>query len=303
MYSLPPVVIDAHHHLWDLGEVSYPWLMAKGVRRFFGDPSPIQKNYYPKDLCIDAAPIKLSGSVHIQVGAAIADSFKETQWLQSQADQSKEKLPSAIVAFADLCRGDIEDVLSLQFESPNVRGVRQIVGRHPTEDAASGTDTLIEDPRWRMGLRVLESTGASFDLQLVAGQYLRMVRMLETVPNLPVAICHFASPWQQDAWAYRDWCSAMKRFSQLPKVVMKFSGFAMFDQDWTIASIRPYVEASLEMFGPARCMVGSNYPVDGLRRKYGDIFHAVNEIMLTDGASREDRALVFAGSAKSFYRI
>lgn len=303
MAALPATIVDAHHHLWDLKQVSYPWLMAKGVKRFFGDPAPIQKNYYPNDLCNDAVPLKLDGSVHVQVGAAIGDSFKETQWLQGQADQSKEKLPSAIVAFADLCRGDIEDVMARQFESPGVRGIRQIIGRHPTEDAASGTDTLIEDPRWRMGLRVLESTEASFDLQLVAGQYLRMVRMLEAVPDLPVAICHFASPWQQDAQAFAEWRIAMQRYAQLPKTVMKFSGFAMFDRDWSVTSIRPYVEASLELFGPARCMVGSNFPVDGLRRKYGDIFHAVNEIMLDGGASEQDRALVFAGSAKSFYRI
>ena len=37
--------IDAHHHLWDLEKVNYPWLMAKGERRFFGDPSRIQRNY------------------------------------------------------------------------------------------------------------------------------------------------------------------------------------------------------------------------------------------------------------------
>ena len=37
--------IDAHHHLWDLKAIDYPWLNAKGVKRFFGDPEPIQRNY------------------------------------------------------------------------------------------------------------------------------------------------------------------------------------------------------------------------------------------------------------------
>ena len=43
--------LDAHHHLWDLSAVSYPWLEARGVRRFFGDPTPIQRGigvYYTK---------------------------------------------------------------------------------------------------------------------------------------------------------------------------------------------------------------------------------------------------------------
>jgi predicted TIM-barrel fold metal-dependent hydrolase len=38
-------MIDAHHHLWDLSAVYYPWLMARGVERFFGDPAPIQRDY------------------------------------------------------------------------------------------------------------------------------------------------------------------------------------------------------------------------------------------------------------------
>ena len=44
-------MIDAHHHLWDLEKVSYPWLEAKGVVRFFGDPTPIQRNYLLKEFC------------------------------------------------------------------------------------------------------------------------------------------------------------------------------------------------------------------------------------------------------------
>ena len=41
--------IDAHHHLWDLEAVHYPWLMARGVERFFGDPTLIQRDYIGRD--------------------------------------------------------------------------------------------------------------------------------------------------------------------------------------------------------------------------------------------------------------
>ncbi len=46
--------IDAHHHLWDLSAVSYPWLEARGVRRFFGDPTPIQRDYLVGEFRSDA---------------------------------------------------------------------------------------------------------------------------------------------------------------------------------------------------------------------------------------------------------
>jgi len=48
-------MIDAHHHLWDLSAAHYPWLMAKGVDRFFGDPTSIQRNYLLNEFRRDAA--------------------------------------------------------------------------------------------------------------------------------------------------------------------------------------------------------------------------------------------------------
>ena len=50
-------MIDAHHHLWDLSAVSYPWLEDKSKKRFFGDPTPIQKNYLIQDFKKAAADL------------------------------------------------------------------------------------------------------------------------------------------------------------------------------------------------------------------------------------------------------
>ena len=62
-------MIDAHHHLWDLNAVDYPWLMEKGKKRFFGDPTPIQRNYLIDEHIKLAAALGFKASVHIQVGA------------------------------------------------------------------------------------------------------------------------------------------------------------------------------------------------------------------------------------------
>lgn len=45
-------MIDAHHHLWDLDAVHYPWVAAKGQKRFFGQPYPIRKNHFVKNLLL-----------------------------------------------------------------------------------------------------------------------------------------------------------------------------------------------------------------------------------------------------------
>lgn len=288
-------IIDAHHHLWDLKAVNYPWLMAQGVTRFFGDPTPIQKNYYPTDLNNDAAPLKLSGSVHIQVGAA--DGTAETEWIE---DLDTE-LPSAHIAYLALDDRDIIDKIDALKANNKVRGVRQIIGRHPAEDAVTGTDTLLSNPLWIEGLREIAAADLSFDLQLIAPQYHSMADILETVPHLRVAICHFASPWDQGEPDFNHWYDAMKRYAALPNVTMKLSGFSMFKPDWSHDDIRPYIEAALEHFGTSRVMIGSNYPVDGLHRPCRDIFDAVYTSMQSH--TLDEQQEVFAGTAKRFYRL
>ncbi|MEP5729888.1 MAG: hypothetical protein ABJL67_11035 [Sulfitobacter sp.] len=91
--------IDAHHHLWDLDAVEYPWLNAKGVTRFFGDPTPIQRNYLIEEFMAEARAHGFAGSVHVQVGAA--DAWEEAEWVQQVADANPD-WPLVQVVYCDL---------------------------------------------------------------------------------------------------------------------------------------------------------------------------------------------------------
>ncbi|MEL7491045.1 MAG: amidohydrolase family protein [Pseudomonadota bacterium] len=278
-------IFDAHHHLWDLDQCHYPWLMAKGVKRFFGDPAPIQKNYLVADFRKDAAAFELVGSTHIQVGVEEPDAVKETKWLQAQSDS--DSLPNAIVSFADLSADNIDEILTKHAQSENFRGIRQIVGRHPGEDAATGTGDLIEDPRFLRGLKLLERKNLSFDLQLIEANYEGAIRLFLRLPELRLAICHFASPWDLSLDGYMRWRSAMKEFAALPLCRIKFSGFGMFKPDWTAKDIKPFVETALELFGEDRCMAGSNFPVDKLYGGYDRIWRALEELTVDESLLRK----------------
>ena len=71
--------VDSHHHIWDLRAVHDPWLMARGVERFFGHPTPIQRSYLPAEFCAEAGAQGFSASVHVQVGTA--DGLAEARWV------------------------------------------------------------------------------------------------------------------------------------------------------------------------------------------------------------------------------
>ena len=297
--SLPERIVDAHHHLWDLSHCHYPWLMEKGVRRFFGDPAPIQKNYLAEDFRADIGDLPVVKSVHIQVGVTPEDAVKETAWLQATGEA--HGFPHAIVAFTDLTAPDLEDQLDTHARHDRLRGVRQIVGRSAEEDRRTGTRGLLSDPAFLDGLRTLAARDLSFDLQLTPPLMQAMADLLEQVPDLKVALCHAGSPSDFSHEGLAEWHAGLARLACLPNLICKLSGFGMFQPNWSAETLRPLVLDAIGAFGPDRIAVGSNFPVDKLASRYDEVFAAFTTIMAEFTA--EAREAMFAGCAERFYRI
>lgn len=288
-------MIDAHHHLWDLRAVDYPWLMAEGVPRFFGDPSPIQRNYLIKEFRKDASRHGIKGSVHIQVGAQ--DPMTEARWVQSISEATPD-WPMAQVVFCDLTASDLDQTLEAYQALPTVRGVRQIVGRAPEEDATTGTNNLLDHPSFLAGLHRAGDLGLSFDLQLIPELMEQTAQLIAQVPHLQVALCHAGSPHDRSTAGLQDWAARLRSLSVLPNVTCKLSGLGMFDHGWSVQTIRPIIETCLEQFGPERLMFGSNFPVDSLYSDYAKIFEAQQEILPS-----ETHQAVFHTNAAGFYAL
>ena len=297
-----PNIIDAHHHLWDLRACHYPWLMARGVKRFFGDPTPIQKDYLIDDFFRDIGSLPVVSSIHIQVGVEESQTVAETRWLQSIADTEAAKgFPQGIVAFCNLAGPDAMEVIEQHGRFPNLCGIRQIAGRSPVEDAVTRSNELLENSVWIMNLAKLAEYGLSFDLQLVPHQLRQVKTVLANIPELKVALCHCGSPFDQTEAGLAHWKTGITELAELPNVYCKLSGFGMFNHGWSAASIRPIALHAIEAFTPGRCMFGSNFPVDSLYARYADIWTAYNDI--TGGFSDSERQQLFAGTARRFYAI
>ncbi len=297
--AAPFTIIDAHHHLWDLDAVHYPWLAAKGVKRFFGDPTPIQKNYLPDDMRADIGELPVEKTVHIQVGAASDQHLAETAWLQGMADT--HKLPNAIVAYCELENANRGKTLDQLQNFAAVRGIRQIVGRSPNENRQTGSGALLNNEQWLEGLKELVRRGLSFDLQLIPDQMEQAYTVLSQVEKLPVALCHCGSPWYRDTDGWQLWQSGLRRLASLPNVQCKISGLGMFDSNWTLDSLKPVFDTVLEIFGPERCMFGSNFPVDKLYRDYQTLWKSY--IQLCKALTDTERRQMFSDNCQRFYRL
>lgn len=286
-------MIDAHHHLWDLDAVHYPWLMAQGVERFFGNPAPFQRNYLLSEFTRDARAQGFSASVHIQVGAE--DHLAEALWVQQVAEDNPD-WPMVQVPFCDLTASDFTDKLDQLQALSTVRGVRQIVGRAPGEDAITGTNELLDDPAFVQGLIEIGQRGLSFDLQLLPELMNKTAQVLARTPETRVVVCHAGSPHDRSTDGLAAWAEALHALSDLPNVSCKLSGLGMFDHGWTAESIRPIVETVLAQFGADRVMFGSNFPVDSLSSDYATLVSAMRSLVLEDM-----HQAVFHDTAARFY--
>ena len=285
--------IDAHHHLWDLSAIEYPWLNAQGVERFFGNPTPIQRNYLLDEFSADAAAHGFGKSVHIQVGAA--DAWDEAQWVQSVADATRQ-WPMVQVVFCDLTAPDLEAQLD-QFQTlSTVRGVRQIIGRAPGEDAQTGTNDLLQSQAFLNGLKLAGARGLSFDLQLIPELMPQMGKIAAQASDTKIALCHAGSPHDRSPAGLRAYARALKHLSELENVTCKLSGLGMFDHEWRVDTIKPVIEICLDQFGADRCMFGSNFPVDMLYSDYTKLAQSYFEIVPSDM-----QAAVFSEVAEAFY--
>ena len=286
-------MIDAHHHLWDLSAVHYPWLMAEGVPRFFGDPTPIQRNYLIEEFTGEARAEGFTASVHIQVGAE--DAMAEARWIQAVADANPQ-WPMKQVVFCDLTSLDLEALLDAFQALPSVVGVRQIIGRAPGEDARTGTNALLDSSEFLAGLQNAGQRGLSFDLQLIPELMEKTAKVLAKAPETKIALCHAGSPHDRTSEGLVVWANRLRNLSTLDHVSCKLSGLGMFDHNWQTENFRPIVETVLDQFGPDRVMFGSNFPVDKLYSDYAKLSAAYRKLI-----PQEMQVAVFSETAAKFY--
>jgi predicted TIM-barrel fold metal-dependent hydrolase len=93
----------------------------------------------------------------------------------------------------------------------------------------------------------------------------------------------------------------MRALAECPNVCAKISGLGMFDRQWTVESLRPFVLDTIDFFGPARCLFASNFPVDSMMSSYRRLWEAYATI--TAGFSDDERRQLFAGNAQRIYRL
>ncbi len=302
--------IDAHHHLWDLSENSYPWLSPERGPDPFPDFEKLCVDYLLPDFLADAAHQNIVKSVHVQAEHDERDPVRETAWLQRVADApGSGGFPHAIVAWADLTSPDVEAVLEGHRAHANLRGIRQMLNftPPPSDGAASGRSALekhanlLEDDRFHRAFPLLRRFDLSFDMQIFPWQTAGGAKLVADHPDTLFVLNHTLMPFDRSEDGLGVWRSALSTYATLPNVVIKISGLGMARGGWDEGMSRRLASETIETFGPDRCLFASNFPVDKLMATYDQAWDLYREVIA--GYSDDEQTRMLRTNAERVYRI
>jgi predicted TIM-barrel fold metal-dependent hydrolase len=296
LYSGP--LIDTHHHIWLRKDVG--WLADPPIPRMFGDYFGIRRDYPVEEWITDIVPQGVTKSVHVTAMWGPGRALDETRWLQATAD--KHGFPHGIFCNADLASPDAEAALTAQKQFPNLRGVRQMLywDADPVRQAASRAD-FCNDRDFRRGFALLEKHNLHFELQVYAGQAKHAVELIKAFPNVRMILVHAGMLASRMSEAINEWRAALTAMAAFPNLHVKISGLGMFSHGLTLPQARQVIRDTIQIFGIARTIYGSNFPLEKLHASYADFFEIYRTVM-SEYTEAEQRK-VFHDNAVKFYRL
>jgi L-fuconolactonase len=312
-------IVDPHHHLW-----------LRGGHRYLLDELLADLNTGHN---IVATVFEECHSMYRADGPPEMRAVGETEFVAGIAAMSasgnygKTRVAAGIVGAADLTLGEaVEPVLVAQLRAGGgrFRGVRHSAGWDGDpiigNSRPDSEPHLYQRPDFRAGLRRLSALGLSFDAWLYHPQLADVVDLARAFPATPIVMGHVGGVLGYGPYAGRapailpEWKASMTELARCPNVVVKLGGMvnrgAGFDfhnapaapSSEAMAELwRPYIETCIELFGPARCMFESNFPVDKMAVGYAALWNAFKRI--TRGASHDEKLALFSGTATRIYRL
>ncbi|NYF79398.1 amidohydrolase family protein [Granulicella arctica] len=273
--------IDAHHHLWRYTPREYDWIDES--------MQVLRRDFLPGDLIREMAAADVDGSVVVQA----RQTLEETRWLLDQADDCAAI--RGVVGWAPIAGEEFPGVMEEFEDRPKLKGLRHVIQGEKDEEYI-----LRED--FNSGIRCLLGSGLVYDILIFARHLPYAIEFVDEHPEQVFVLDHIAKPMIREGMV-APWAEQMQELGRRENVWCKLSGMVT-EADWATwdeASLRPYLDAAVEAFGPSRLMVGSDWPVCLVASEYGRWFEVLRTYFA--GFSETERAAVFGGNAVEVYGL
>lgn len=277
--------IDAHQHFWHPARGDYDWMPK--------DNPILCRSYGPSDLSGQLGALAIDGTILVQAAASV----NETEYMLGLADAAP--FIKGVVGWVDFERPEHLHHLTRLAEHPKFLGVRPMI-----QDIEDVNWMLRDDVQW--AYRALIDLDLTFDALGFPRHMENFLILAKRYPELRIVYDHCMKPQIRDQQkgqdAFTHWADAMTRFAEETSGFCKLSGLVTEAEDgWQDDDIRPFAEHVLNVFGPARVMWGSDWPVCRLQSEYSDWHQLARSFCET--LSQQEQDAVFGGSAARFYGL
>ena len=178
---------------------------------------------------------------------------------------------------------------------------------------------MLAEARVREGFKCLSHFNLTFDAWVYHPQLSEVSDLAAAFPETPIVLNHFGSPILggpnagRTAEVFVEWRTGMAALARHENVSVKLgalpvrrqgprqAGAPPLSSEEIAAAWRPFVEVCVEQFGARRCMFESNFPVQKRWCSYAVFWNACKR--LVTGASPEEKAALFSGTAARVYRL
>jgi predicted TIM-barrel fold metal-dependent hydrolase len=289
-------IVDAHHHIWR--QAALPWLAGPMQPRIFGPYEPIRRDYPVAEFLADLKGSGVQKTVYVQ--ANWADPLEEADYVTRAHDEAG--FPNALVAYADLLAPDVRPALDRLARYKLLRGIRMQIHWHenPLYRFAPKPD-LADDETFRKNFGRLADYGLSFELQVFAPQMEGAARLAHDFPRTTFILQHCGMPEDLSETGMAAWRAGMKRLAAEPNIVNKLSGLGTFIHRNDPDHIARIVQESVALFGPSRCLYGSNFPIEKIWTAYPPLIDAFRAALAPYPAA--DQEAMLSGTATRVYRL
>lgn len=281
------MIIDSHVHVWseatDPRRDELPWL-----------PGQTPGRYREITLGMVDAEMTEAGVTGI-VLVQTANELRHNDELFAAAAASPR--PTRVVGWLPLDDpGETNRALQRYAGHPELVGVR-----HRLQDR-DDPEFLLR-PEVSKSLELVTDAGLTLDIMpWPPGALERVPEVARLHPELPIMIDMLGWP-QVAERRMQPWTDQLAAAAAEPRVHVKVGGLYRVSGEYSDPdSWRPYVSTAIELFGPERIMLGSNWPtMTAFRRTYTETIQAL--LASFEDLIEIERALVQAGTASRVYRF
>ena len=274
-------IIDSHHHLWKYNPHEYGWINDS--------MSVLKQDHLPEDLKKELGAAHVVGTVVVQA----RQSLEETRWLLELAD----KFPFiwGVVGWLDLNSPDVVNQLRVFADHPKMVGARHVI-----QD--EGDDLFMLRSSFKTGMVYLGAYGLCYELLLFPRHLGAAVKLVNSFPRQRFILDHLGKPFIESG-ELEPWKKDMSQLAMYPNVWCKLSGMVTEadKKNWSYRDLLPYMETVMELFGPDRIMVGSDWPVCRLAGEYGRVMKIVPQFI--SSLDQEDQEKILYKNAIDCYQL